>query len=47
MLKKNYINLYRLKRNQDKVFGYPSLVRFGWSTCREALVKGNAVTVEW
>ena len=36
-----------LQRHQDPVFGYPSLVRFSWSTTREALVKGKAHTVSW
>ena len=41
------VSLCRLERSQDRVFGYPSLVRFSWSTCREALIKGGAVKVAW
>ena len=29
----------------DEVFGYPNVVRFGWSTCRKKLEK--AYQVEW
>ena len=34
-----------LGKNVDAVFGYPNLVRFGWSTCRKKLEK--AFKVEW
>ena len=34
-----------LNQNLDKVFGYPNIVRFGWSTCRKKLEK--AYQVEW
>lgn len=34
-----------LGKNMDKVFGYPNLVRFGWSTCQRKLE--NAFKVEW
>ncbi|KAI6660978.1 hypothetical protein LOD99_13701 [Oopsacas minuta] len=34
-----------LSGNLDKVFGYPNIVRFGWSTCRKKLEK--AYQVEW
>ncbi|KAJ1418617.1 ribonuclease H-like domain-containing protein [Ochromonadaceae sp. CCMP2298] len=32
---------------QQRVFGYPSLVRFSWSTTREALERGAACKVSW
>lgn len=35
-----------LKKNVDKVFGYPSLVRFSWDTTSIALKKA-AVDVKW
>ena len=34
-----------LSKNIDKVFGYPNIVRYGWSTCRKKLE--NAYQVEW
>ena len=35
-----------LKTNLDPVFGYPTVVRFSWSTCRE-LLEDRAVEVQW
>eukprot|EP01036_Dinobryon_divergens_P023109 gene23109-31426_t len=35
-----------LEKAQHPVFGYPNLVRFSWSTCREALNKGSACKVK-
>lgn len=34
-----------LTENMDTVFGYPNIVRFGWSTCRKKLEK--AYLVDW
>ena len=36
-----------LSSTQQVVFGYPSIVRFSWSTTREALEKSGACKVEW
>ena len=36
-----------LEKSQEKVFGYPNLVRFSWSTTREILIKHKAVNVSW
>ena len=36
-----------LEKSQEKVFGYPNLVRFSWSTTREILIKHKAVHVSW
>lgn len=36
-----------LEKSQEKVFGYPDIVRFSWSTTREILVKHKAVPVAW
>ena len=30
----------------DQVFGFPTIVRFGWSTCRDIL-DSKAVEVQW
>ena len=35
-----------LRKNMDPVFGFPSLVRFSWSTSKK-LVDSEAVDVEW
>jgi ribonuclease H2 subunit A len=35
-----------LRNNMDQVFGYPSLIRFSWSTCAK-LLEEKAVSVEW
>jgi ribonuclease H2 subunit A len=35
-----------LKENSDPVFGFPSLVRFSWSTARELMDKA-CVQVKW
>jgi ribonuclease H2 subunit A len=35
-----------LKNNLDPVFGYPTLVRFSWSTCQEKL-DSKAVSIKW
>lgn len=35
-----------LSDNVDNVFGFPSLVRFSWSTT-EKMLEGNAATVLW
>jgi ribonuclease H2 subunit A len=35
-----------LRNNLDTVFGFPSIVRFSWSTCTK-LLDQHAVTVEW
>ncbi len=35
-----------LRANMDKLFGFPSLVRFSWSTCRD-LLKSDGVAVKW
>ncbi len=37
----------RLAAAQFPVFGYPSLIRFSWSTTREALEKSGACKVKW
>jgi hypothetical protein len=29
------------------VFGFPNLIRFSWSTTREALEKGGACAIKW
>ena len=36
-----------LSSTQQVVFGYPSIVRFSWSTTREALDKSGACKVQW
>ena len=36
-----------LSQVQHPVFGFPNLIRFSWSTSREALDKGVAVPVSW
>lgn len=36
-----------LARASDKVFGYPDIVRFSWSTTRDSLEKLQAVKVHW
>lgn len=36
-----------LERSTDNVFGFPDLVRFSWSTCRDMLIQKNCVTVKW
>lgn len=36
-----------LARVQHPVFGFPNLIRFSWSTSREALEKGVACPVTW
>lgn len=36
-----------LAAHVDPVFGFPSLVRFGWSTCKKILAGDGAVPVEW
>ena len=30
-----------------KVFGFPDLVRFSWSTARESMLKTNTAVVRW
>lgn len=35
-----------LRQNLDPVFGYPTVVRFSWSTCRD-LLDSKAVEVQW
>jgi len=35
-----------LKKNIDPVFGFPSIVRFSWSTA-ELVLKNNAEQVDW
>jgi len=35
-----------LLKNQDPVFGFPSLVRFSWGPAKK-LIKENAVEMEW
>lgn len=35
-----------LRANMDRLFGFPSLVRFSWSTCRD-LLKSDGVSVKW
>lgn len=35
-----------LKKNIDPVFGFPSIVRFSWSTA-ELVLKNNAAQVDW
>ena len=35
-----------LKRNLDKVFGFPEIVRFSWSSCARMLDE-EAVSVDW
>ena len=36
-----------LSTTHQQVFGYPSIVRFSWSTTREALEKNGARKVQW
>lgn len=36
-----------LERSVEKVFGYPSVVRFSWSTCRDMMIKRKCVDVKW
>jgi ribonuclease H2 subunit A len=36
-----------LEAAQQRVFGFPNLVRFSWSTSRDALEKGIACDVKW
>lgn len=36
-----------LSKAQHPVFGFPNLIRFSWSTSREALLKGIACDVKW
>lgn len=36
-----------LSKAQQQVFGFPNIVRFSWSTSREALAKGSACEVLW
>ncbi len=36
-----------LNKHNDIVFGFPSLVRFSWKTCKDMLVKSNQCTIEW
>jgi len=36
-----------LQKSQHPVFGYPSIVRFSWSTTREILEKQNACEIKW
>lgn len=35
-----------LKANVDQVFGFPSIVRFSWSTA-ELVLKNEAAQVDW
>ena len=35
-----------MKEKLDVVFGYPTVVRFSWSTCRD-LLESRAVEVQW
>lgn len=35
-----------MKKHQDPVFGYPSIMRFSWSTC-EKLLESDCVAVTW
>lgn len=37
----------RLDRSVNPIFGYPNLVRFSWSTTKEALNRNGAVVVKW
>lgn len=36
-----------LEKSQERVFGYPNLIRFSWSTTQKILEKQNAVKVSW
>lgn len=36
-----------LQKSQNPIFGYPSIVRFSWSTTREILEKQNACDIKW
>ncbi|UKK00021.2 ribonuclease [Theileria orientalis] len=36
-----------LTGNMDKVFGFPDIVRFSWSTAKNLLEGSNGVSVEW
>jgi len=36
-----------IEKASHPFFGFPNIVRFSWGTCREALVKCNAHTIEW
>ena len=36
-----------LTNAQQEVFGFPNVVRFSWSTAKEALDKGGACKVQW
>ena len=35
-----------LKAHMDTVFGFPSLVRFSWATCK-TILDASAVPVKW
>jgi len=35
-----------LKKNIDPVFGFPSIVRFNWSTA-EVMLKSQAAQIDW
>ena len=37
----------RLQHATERVFGFPNIVRFSWSTTVEMLKKTNAVSVKW
>lgn len=39
--------IFRLAGANFPVFGYPNLIRFSWSTTREALDKSGACKVKW
>ncbi|EGC39614.1 hypothetical protein DICPUDRAFT_26608 [Dictyostelium purpureum] len=40
------VTKFWLTKNRDKVFGYPSFIRFSWSTADNAM-RGNCFGVEW
>lgn len=40
-------SVLRLKRSMHPVFGFPTLVRFSWSTTRDLLEREGAAEVKW
>lgn len=36
-----------LQKHCDDVFGFPSLVRFSWKTCKDMIAKNKEAVIEW
>lgn len=36
-----------LNKHSDAVFGFPSLVRFSWKTCKDMIAKNKESVIEW